>query len=75
MQCPICNNEYKGKIGVGVHLKRSHTSEERSKLSLSYLTNLLPLTLAVILAIGACQHLGKKEESNVNTKALSSRKV
>lgn len=52
MDCPICDRSFKGKIGVGVHLKRSHTSAERGVLFLSQITNLIPLLLAVVVVRG-----------------------
>jgi len=42
MNCPICKKEYKGKIGVGVHLKRGHSLEERQKYHIGLLLGLVP---------------------------------
>jgi len=68
LACPICDKNYKGKIGVGVHLKRSHTSEERSILYLSYLTDLLPTILATAFVIGIGTHLVETQLENLGGK-------
>lgn len=53
MQCDICHKEFKGKIGVGVHLKRSHTREERCCLWMKHLLDILPVAIAIIVFIGS----------------------
>ncbi len=55
MNCPICTKEYKGKIGVGVHMARSHTQEERSRYAVKCMTDLVPL----IYITGALMGLAK----------------
>jgi hypothetical protein len=47
MNCPICKKEYKGKIGVGVHLKRGHSLEERQKYRLGLILGLVPFLYAM----------------------------
>ena len=48
MQCEICKKECKGKIGIGVHLKRSHTAEERHKLYMKHIFDIVPLIQVVV---------------------------
>jgi hypothetical protein len=61
MKCEICGKEYKGKIGIGVHLHRSHTSEEISKLHMKKLLAPLPVVLAIVILLGTFQCLVKQE--------------
>jgi len=56
MKCPICGKECKGKIGVGVHLVRGHTIEERQKYYMGLLFDIMPLIITVGVIAGA---LGK----------------
>lgn len=62
MKCPICNKEYKGKIGVGVHLKRGHTPEERRKYYINLRSALLPTIMTIAFLFGAIKAglVGKK---------------
>ena len=54
--CPICERPYKGRIGVGVHLKGSHTSDERVQLHIDQMFEALPLLIIIImLAVGICE--------------------
>lgn len=55
MKCEICGRDFKGKIGIGVHLKRSHTSEERARLFLRHITDTTPLLLVVLILMGLSQ--------------------
>lgn len=57
MKCPICGKECKGKIGVGVHLKRGHTSEERAKYYLELVCGLGPTLVVISAFFGALAHL------------------
>ncbi len=57
MQCPICAKPYKGKVGVGVHLVKSHTTDERGALYVKQLLAPLPLLLATLLIVEICQRL------------------
>jgi hypothetical protein len=66
MQCDICGKEFKGKIGVGVHLKRSHTREERSRLYVKRLTDCLPLIMTTMVVYGVSQALGGSSESGIS---------
>ena len=56
-QCPICTKTYKGKIGVGVHLIRSHTADERSKLYMKQMTEIVPILLTTLVLLGATKYL------------------
>ena len=52
--CAICGVIKKGKIGVGVHLKKGHTAEERSELYMSQVFDLIPYikVACLLLAVG-----------------------
>ena len=64
-QCPLCSKLCKGKIGAGVHLKRSHTTEERSKLYMDQATAIIPIMLAWFLIVGALRYLTAKPKQEV----------
>jgi len=61
-RCGICGKEYKGKVGVGVHLRRSHTKEERGKLYLEHVTGILPTIFLAVFLIGAINYLRVEDE-------------
>jgi len=57
MNCPICKKECKGKIGVGVHIKKGHTIEERQKYYLDLTLSILPTIVTIVSFFGALAHL------------------
>ena len=60
--CEICGKNYKGKIGIGVHLSRSHTLEERQKLLVKHLMDLVPTMLATLTVMSSIVKIGVKDE-------------
>lgn len=64
MKCDICYKDYKGKIGYGVHLKRSHSQEERQKLYVKQITDLIPLIQTIFTLIGIFSNPLQKENKN-----------
>ena len=53
--CPICNKSCKRKIGLGVHLAKSHTMAERELAT--FIATLTYLMALVVINVGALKYL------------------
>ena len=53
--CPICNKLCKGKIGLGVHQVKSHTTAERELAT--FISTLTYLMALVVINAGALKYL------------------
>jgi len=62
VKCEICGKECKGKIGYGVHLKRSHSNDERRRLYTKWLMDPLPTILAIVVLLGTLKYIERKDK-------------
>ncbi len=64
MKCEICKRECRGKIGIGVHLIKSHTENERQILYMRHITSILPNILACVTLVGAIKFIRSTDNDN-----------